>query len=187
VRRSEVLFVLTALAAAASFLAFPLVTYLPVIAGDVFKTGARGYSALLSSFGVGAIVGALLTAHRGRAPRRGTTLLVSLAAYGLATAAAVLSGRQGLAMALLFLSGIALVSAFSILNSLVQENAPEVLRGRIVSIYGLAFRGGMPLGSLVAGFLVKPLGAPPVIAGSSLLLVLLAGAVYARDGRLREL
>jgi MFS family permease len=187
VRRSDVLFVLTVLAAVSSFLAFPLVTYLPVIAGDVFKTGARGYSALLSSFGVGAIAGALLTAHRGRAPKRGTTLLASMAAYGLATAAAVLSGRQGLAMVLLFLSGLSVVSAFSILNSLVQENAPEVLRGRIVSIYGLAFRGGMPLGSLAAGFLVKPLGAPPVIAGFSLLLVLLAGVVYLREARLRDL
>jgi predicted MFS family arabinose efflux permease len=169
----------------ASFLAFPLVTYLPVVAGDVFRTGAAGYSALLSSFGVGAIVGALITAQRGRAPRRGRTLLVSMAAYGVATAAAVLSGRQRLAMALLFVSGLSVVSAFSILNSLVQENAPEVLRGRIVSIYGLAFRGGMPLGSLAAGFLVKPLGAPPVIAGFSILLAVLAGAVYLR--RLREL
>jgi hypothetical protein len=45
----------------------------------------------------------------------------------------------------------------------------------------------MPLGSLVAGFLVKPLGAPPVIAGFSLLLVLLAGVVYLREARLRDL
>ena len=187
VARSEVLFVLTSLAAASSFLAFPLVTYLPVIAGDVLGTGARGYSQLLSSFGVGAIVGAVVTAHRGNAPKRGLLLLASLAAYGLTAAAAVLSGRQLYAMALLFLSGICVVSAFSILNSLVQEAAPDVLRGRIVSIYGLAFRGGMPVGSLVAGFLVKPLGAPPVIATFSLLLAVLAGALYLRDGRIRNL
>jgi MFS family permease len=90
-------------------------------------------------------------------------------------------------MALLFLLGICVVSAFSILNSLVQEAAPDILRGRIVSIYGLAFRGGMPVGSLVAGFLVKPLGAPPVIAAFSLLLAVLAGVVYLRNGRIRSL
>ncbi|MFI5184874.1 MAG: MFS transporter, partial [Vicinamibacteria bacterium] len=88
VRRSDLLFVLMALAASSSFLAFPLVTYLPVIAGDVFKTGARGYSWLLMSFGVGAIAGALVTAHRGKAEGRGRLLLGSLSLYGTATAAA---------------------------------------------------------------------------------------------------
>jgi MFS family permease len=187
VRQSDLLFVMMALAASASFLAFPLTTYLPVIAGDVFGTGAKGYSQLLTSFGVGAILGALVTAHRGKAKGRGLTLLASLAVYGVATATAVLCGRQGLAMALLFVAGICVVSAFSILNSLMQENAPDDLRGRIVSIYGLAFRGGMPLGSLVAGFLVKGFGAPATLAGFSLCLLVLAALVYLRDGRIRAL
>ncbi len=86
VRQSNLLFVMMALAASASFLAFPLTTYLPVIAGDVFRTGAKGYSQLLTSFGVGAILGALVTAHRGKAKGRGRTLLASLAVYGLASA-----------------------------------------------------------------------------------------------------
>jgi MFS family permease len=187
VRRSELLFVLMAMSACASFLAFPLITYLPVIAGDVLKTGAKGYSWLLMSFGVGAILGALVTAHRGKASGRGRLLLASLTLYGVATAAAVLSGRQFVAMGLLFISGISLVSGFSIMNSLMQESAPEELRGRIVSIYGLAFRGGMPLGSLVAGFLVKGFGAPQTIAAFSLTLVVLATTLTLRNGRLRAL
>ncbi len=52
----------------ASFLAFPLITYLPVIAGNVLGTGASGYSLLLTSVGLGAIVGAVGTAQRGHAP-----------------------------------------------------------------------------------------------------------------------
>lgn len=187
VRDDRALSLLTALAAAASFLAFPLITYLPVIAGDVLRSGAAGYSQLLSSFGVGAIVGAVVTAQRGHVSGRGRTLLLSMVVYGLATLAAVLSARQALSMALLVVSGWSLVSAFSILNSLVQENAPEALRGRIVSIYGLAFRGGMPLGSLSAGFLVKGFGAPAVIGAYSLALVLLSASVYARSGRVRAL
>jgi MFS family permease len=187
VRQSDVLFVLMALAASSSFLAFPLITYLPVIAGDVLKTGAKGYSGLLMSFGVGAIVGALVTAQRGKADGRGRLLLASLSLYGIATAAAVLSGQQSVAMALLFVSGVSVVSAFSIMNSLMQESAPEELRGRIVSIYGLAFRGGMPLGSLVAGFLVKGFGAPQTIGAFSLGLVALSGALTLRNGRLRAL
>lgn len=187
VRESDVLFVLTSLAAAGSFLAFPLITYLPVIAGDVLKTGAKGYSQLLSAFGVGAILGALFTAHRGKVAGRGTGVLRGLAAYGIVTAAAVWSPWYQVSLALLFVSGFSLVVAFSVLNSLVQESAPDALRGRIVGIYGLAFRGGMPLGSLVAGFLVRSFGAPATLGAFSLVLVALAGAVYLANGRIRAL
>ena len=186
-RGSPLLSLLTALGAAGSFLTFPLITYLPVIAGDVLGTGAAGYSLLLSSFGGGAIGGALFTAHRGQVPGRGRALLVAFLAYGLAALGAVLSSRQAIEMALLFVAGWALVSAFSTLNSLVQENAPDAFRGRILSIYGLAFRGGMPLGSLLAGVAVRPLGAPAVIGAFSVVLVLLAGGMFARSERLRAL
>ena len=50
------------------------------------------------------------------------------------------------------------LTAFSTLNSLVQENAPDALRGRVLSIFGFAFRGGMPVGSLAAGALVRTSG-----------------------------
>ena len=90
-------------------------------------------------------------------------------------------------MALLFVSGWSLVTAFSTLNSLVQENAPDALRGRVVSIYGLAFRGGMPLGSLIAGALVRGLGAPLVLGAFSGLLALVSAAVFARNRRLRAM
>src|SRR6185295_14069998 len=150
-----------------------LVTYLPVVAGEVLRTGAAGYSLLLTSFGVGAILGAIFTSRRGHRPRRDRALLGHLAGYGVATIAAMASGRQTVAMALLVGSGFSIVSAFSILSSLVQENAPDSLRGRVLSIYGLAFRGGMPLGSLAAGFLVRGFGAPRVIEAYCLALVAL--------------
>jgi MFS family permease len=86
-------------------------------------------------------------------------------------------------MILLFVSGTCIVSAFSIMNSLVQEGAPEILRGRIVSIYGLAFRGGMPVGSVVAGFLVKAFGAPATLAAFSCVLIVLSAALYPRSAR----
>jgi predicted MFS family arabinose efflux permease len=184
---SPVLSVLTALGLTGSLFAFPLLTYLPVIAGDVLKTGAQGYSLLLSSFGVGAIGGAIATAQRGHVPGRGRLMLATLFLYAVTALAAVLSTRQAVAMALLFVAAWSLVTAFSTLNSLVQENAPDALRGRVLSIYGLAFRGGMPLGSLIAGPLVRTLGAPAVLGSFSGLLALVSVAVYIRNGRLRAL
>jgi len=187
VAASPTLAALILIAGAGSFLAFPLITYLPVIAGDVLKTGAEGFSLLLSSFGIGAIVGAVATAQRGHVAGRGRTLLLALVVYGVATAAAVSSSRQPLSMACLLVSGFSMVTAFSTVNSLVQENAPAPLKGRVLGIYGFAFRGGMPLGSLTAGVLVRSLGAPAVIGGFSAGLALLAGAMYLRRGGVREL
>jgi predicted MFS family arabinose efflux permease len=184
-RSSPLLALLTGLGAAGSFLGFPLITYMPVIAGDLLGTGPAGYSLLLSSFGAGAIAGALFTAHRGHVPGRGRALLAAFMVYGAASFGTVLSSRQPIAMALLFAAGWALVAAFSTLNSLVQENAPDAFRGRILSIYGLAFRGGMPLGSLVAGLAIRAFGAAPVIGAFSTALALVAAGLLFRNERLR--
>ena len=177
----------TLLAAVASFLAFPLITYLPVIAGDVLKTGAPGYSLLLSSVGVGAIVGAVGTAHRGNVKGRGRLMLVAFAAFGLVTIGAALSRWQPLSMLFLVGSGFALTTAFSTLNSLVQEMAPDALRGRVLSIFGLAFRGGGPVGSLLAGSLVRVAGAPVVMAAYAAVLLCVATFLLLRGGELRRL
>jgi predicted MFS family arabinose efflux permease len=184
---SPILSTLTLLGAVGSFLAFPLITYLPVFAGDVLRTGVTGYSLLLTSFGSGAILGALTTAHRGNQPGRGKRLLVAMIVYGAVTAAAMACRVQWMAMALLVLSGISMVTAFSTLNSLVQENAPDALKGRILSIYGLAFRGGLPLGALLAGVLVGPFGAPLVIGAFSLAVAALAAGTLAWNQRIRGL
>ncbi len=170
----------------ASFLAFPLITYLPVIAGDVLRSGASGYSLLLTSLGVGAIVGAIGAAQRGSARGRGRLMLQAFALFGVVTFAAVLSRWQWLSMTLLVGSGFFLTTAFSTLNSLVQEMAPDGLRGRVLSIFGLAFRGGGPVGSLVAGVLVRSAGAPLVLAVFSALLLLTAMALV-RGSSLRKL
>jgi predicted MFS family arabinose efflux permease len=178
---------LTLLAAAGSFLAFPLITYLPVLAGDVFGTGAAGYSLLLSSFGLGAIVGALAAAHRGRFEGRGRAVVVAFVVFAVAALGAVTASGPALALVLLPVAGASLITAFSTVNSLVQEHSPPAMKGRILGLYGLAFRGGMPLGSLVAGALVSRLGVPAVIGTFCLTLAALSAAVYARRPALRAL
>ncbi len=187
VRRDPTLLAATLLGFTASFLAFPLITYLPVLAGDVLKTGASGYSLLLTSIGIGAIAGAIGTAQRGRASGRGRLMLAGYLLFGVFAAGAALSRWQPLSMALLVGAGFCLTTAFSTLNSLVQEMAPDALRGRVLSIFGLAFRGGSPVGSLVAGAFVRQAGAPVVMAVYAVILLAVAGALLARGSRLREL
>ena len=72
--------------------------------------------------------------------------------------------------AVLFVAGICLIGLFSSITSLVQLNVTDELRGRVMSIFMLAFRGGMPLGNLVAGYLASRFSpSTALIAGSGLL------------------
>jgi predicted MFS family arabinose efflux permease len=113
-------------------------------------------------------------------------MLLSFVAFGILTVGAMLSRSQWLSMPLLVGTGFMLTTAFSTLNSLVQEAAPEALRGRVLSIFGLAFRGGGPLGSLIAGFLVRGAGAPLVMAVYAAVLAVIAGALVLRRSDLES-
>jgi predicted MFS family arabinose efflux permease len=64
-----------------------------------------------------------------------------------------------------------MMGVFSMVSSLVQLITPNEMRGRVMSVYNLAFRGGMPLGSLATGWLVPIYSAPHVLAANGLLLV----------------
>src|SRR5260370_35144707 len=101
----------------------------------------------------------------------GLTALLVQAIYGMLILAFAMSDVLWLSDILLFLTGAALMLVFSTVTSLVQLIAPNEMRGRVMSIYMLAFRGGIPLGSLVSGWLATHLGAPPVIGINGALLV----------------
>jgi septal ring factor EnvC (AmiA/AmiB activator) len=68
---------------------------------------------------------------------------------------------------LLFLAGTALLIVFSLTGSLVQLTVPDELRGRVMSIYLTAFRGGLPLGSLVSGALTRYAPAETIVAANA--------------------
>jgi hypothetical protein len=69
-----------------------------------------------------------------------------------------------------------MIGVFSMVNSLVQLIVTNQMRGRVMSVYNFAFRGGMPMGNLVTGWLVPMFTAPVVLAANGLLLM--AVAVY---------
>ena len=63
-----------------------------------------------------------------------------------------------------------MVMVFAMISSLAQLTAPNELRGRVMSIYMVAFRGGMPLGSLVAGYMATVTSPPAVLTVNGVLL-----------------
>ena len=178
---------LTVLAAATTFLGFALLTFLPLFAEQVFKQGASTYSHLMAFSGAGSIVGALMVAWLGKFKRMGLTALLMQIVYGGLIIMFALSRSLPISELLLFFTGFALMMVFSTVTSLVQLIAPNEMRGRVMSIYMIAFRGGMPLGSLVSGWLATMISAPTVLIVNGVLLSLVAAWFLLNNHGVRDL
>jgi MFS family permease len=156
-------------------------TVLPVVARDVLGSGARGYGMLLAGAGVGAILGALVTAGgrgsegaRGRALAAQATLGVGLMAFGAAR-------HLGLATGVLVVVGFAVAVQLSTTNGFLQTTAPPELRGRVISLYFWIFVGLSPIGGLAAGLVAERLGAPWTAVGAGTLCLLAATVAWLRS------
>jgi MFS family permease len=187
VRREGSLLALTVLAFTTTFLAFAVLTFLPLFAKQVFHQDVAEYTRLLAFSGSGSVVGAIVVAWLGKYKRMGRTALIVQALCGLLIAGFALSRVLWLSDILLFCTGAALIIVFATVTSLVQLVVPNELRGRVMSIYMVAFRGGMPLGSLVSGYFASKFGAPIVLVCNGILLAAVATYFMIRSHGVREL
>jgi predicted MFS family arabinose efflux permease len=187
VRDNRVMFTLTILVTVSTFLAMPIMTMLPAFATEVLTThGSAGtrLSMLMASQGLGAILGALIIGSLDTSHRMGRLILRIQFVLGLLIAGFALSTSLPLSLVLLFVSGVFFMLLFSISFSLVQLAVPDDLRGRVVSIYMVALRGGGPIGGIVAGALADRFTTPGVMAVNGGLLALVAvSMVVFRRGR----
>jgi predicted MFS family arabinose efflux permease len=124
--------------------------------------------------GVGSICGSLVIAGRGNIRRKGRAALLMLICLGAAIAGFSLSSWLPLSYIALMLVGFFMMGAFAMVTSLVQLTTTDEMRGRVMSVYNFAFRGGMPMGNLVSGWLVPIFSAPLVLASSGSLLIVVA-------------
>jgi len=187
VRREPGLIGLTVLAFATTFLGTPILTFLPLFAQDVFRGGVGQYTQLMACAGAGAVTGALVVAWLGKFRGMGRTLLVLQLVFGGLLALFAITRVIWINAALLFAGGACMVMVFAMLSSLVQLIAPNEMRGRVMSIYMVAFRGGMPLGSLVAGYVATLTSAPTVLTVNGVLLSLVAAWFLLKREGVREL
>jgi MFS family permease len=170
VRAHRALGGLSFLGFAATFLGNPLLTFLPLFAEYVLGGGVVQYTQLMACAGAGAVSGALVVAWLGRFPHMGRTLLLGQVAMGIIIVLFAVTTVFWMNAVLLFAAGACMVMVFSTLSSLVQLNAPNEMRGRVMSIYMVAFRGGMPLGSLLGGWIASTTSAPLVLVVNGTLL-----------------
>jgi predicted MFS family arabinose efflux permease len=174
VRKQGSMEALTILAFCMTALSMPMRTYIPVFVKDIFHRGPETYGNLLSLMGVGSICGSLAVAGIGNIKNKGRFALTMLVCLGLAIAGFSVSKRLPLSYAMLVLVGASMMAVFATVTSLVQLITTNEMRGRVMSVYNCAFRGGMPMGNLVSGWLVPMFTAPVVLGVNGLLLVLVA-------------
>lgn len=166
----------------------PVVELLPGFAAEVFASGASGLAAMTSTVGIGAILaGFWLGARQGGA---GLTRIVL--ANSLVLAAAVLifaaTDRIWIALPALALAGFSMSATGISLQTLIHLAASPSVRGRVLSIHGLIFRGGPALGALGMGILSERFGLRlPVFLGALAVIAAWFWAHRRRDRIARSL
>ncbi|MBX9758616.1 MAG: MFS transporter [Beijerinckiaceae bacterium] len=150
--------VMLTLLVVASVCVRPLQDMLPGFSGDVFNAGARGLAWLTSSVGVGAMLGAVYIASRGALS--GLTTLAMLGCFGTAAAALGFVATTNLWVAVFFgaMLGFSINVMSTSIQALMQLATDDRMRGRVMALYLLLFRGFPALGALALGFLSNVIG-----------------------------
>jgi MFS family permease len=174
IRKQSAMEGLMILAFCMTALGIPMMTFLPVFAKDIFRQGPKTLTLFFSASGFGSIVGALTVAWLGNVRHKGRIALVMMTCLGAGIGGFAISTTLWISCLMLFISGAALISVFALVNSLVQLITTNEMRGRVMSVYNFAFRGGMPLGNLMTGWLVPMFSAPVVLAVNGVLLMAVA-------------
>ncbi len=154
-----------------SLLGLQYAVFLPIFASDIFHGGARGLGLLMSSAGVGAVLGALHFAARTEFKGLARWIAGTSAMCGIGLVLFSQSRVFWVSMAVLFGVGFSATVQMAATNTIVQSRVPDELRGRIMAVYATMFMGVQPIGSLLAGGVAKRIGAPYTLAIFGLLVM----------------
>jgi MFS family permease len=147
-----------------SIMNYPFLVLLPVFADRILGGGPEALGLLMSSFGLGAILGAIYMASR--TGLRGLSRTITRATIGYGVTLILFAFSPTLYLSCLFLvaTGFGLMLQVSSTNTSLQTLTPDALRGRVMGFYGMMFLGMAPIGSLMAGWLGEWVGARYTVA-----------------------
>jgi predicted MFS family arabinose efflux permease len=174
IRSREGLRPLVVLSFLMTLLGFSMIGFVPVFVQSVFRRGPETYRLFLICSGAGSVTGGLVVAFFSKMQHKGRKALMMVACWGALITGFALSRSVPLSCALLFCAGAATMGSASLMISTVQLMVSDDMRGRVMSVYNLSFRSGMPMGSLILGSVIPLFGLSPTIAVSGSTLVVLA-------------
>ena len=189
-RRTPTIAIPLAMMSLVGLLAYEFPVSLPVLAERTFHGGAEAYGFMTAAMGIGAVIGGLFTAARGRTGLR--PMIIASAGFGVAILVTAVAPVIGLAYVALLFAGWASVSFIAIGNSTIQLSAAPDMRGRVIALWQVAFQGTTPIGGPAVGWIIALSGARGgLAAGGAACLVAGAGGLLlarraGRAGRSQE-
>ncbi|HEX8231314.1 MAG TPA: MFS transporter [Chloroflexia bacterium] len=160
-----------------SVFAFPYVVLLPIFADTILHVGETGYGTLMAFSGIGSLIGAVgLAFQSGRSTvKRGRLVLIGSIGLPIFLAIFSLSPNYLLSLAMLVGIGWTMIAVNATINTVVQTNVPDELRGRVNGVFAFLFIGMAPFGNLQAGLIADHFGAPmALLVGAVTSLVVIA-------------
>jgi MFS family permease len=164
------------LVAIVSLVGVPFTVLLPVIATEWLGGGAETLGFLMAATGLGALAGALYLASRHSVRGLSGVIVFAATLFGASLAGVALSRELWLTLVCLALAGFGMMAQMASSNTVLQTIVDDDKRGRVMSLYSMAFTGVTPLGSLLMGAIASAIGAAAAIGAGGIACLAAAGA-----------
>ena len=174
------------LAAVVSIFGWSYSTLMPVSASQTFHLTAAGLGYLYAAVGLGAITGIIVISVWSRFINPIRCILTETIVFAVALFCFPFVTHVALAVPLLFIMGGVIVSQFAMINTVIQHEVADEMRGRVLSLYTLVFLGLSPLGSLEIGFVAEHFGTSIAIQISAGIVFLFGVYLFVKNRHLKQ-
>ncbi|MDZ4345162.1 MAG: MFS transporter [Candidatus Binatia bacterium] len=159
---------------------------MPVFARNVLDVGSQGFGFLQSAGGAGALCGVLAVAYFSHKGGKGRLAIGGALTFGVLIIFFAFSKSYPLSLAVAFFLGVSSQFYMTTINTILQVNLPDQLRGRVMGIFGLTW-DLMPVGGMIAGAIAEFAGAPVAVGFGGLMVAGMAAAVAIALPNIRRL
>jgi MFS family permease len=170
-----------------SLMGMPYTVLMPIFAKDILHGGPHTLGFLMSSAGIGALIGGIYLASRKSVLGLGRILAVATGIFGAGLIAFSLSKNLWFSLAMIFITGFGMIIQIASSNTILQTITEDDKRGRVMSFFTMAFMGMSPWGNLLAGALANKIGAPYTVLISGGVCILGALIFSTRIPSLRKI
>jgi MFS family permease len=160
------------LLAITSLVGMPYMVLMPIFARDILHGGPHTLGFLMGASGVGALVGALYLASRKSLLGLGKLIVIASSTFGAGLIVFSFSRSYPFSLFILLFTGFGMIVEMASSNTIIQTIVDEDKRGRVMSLYAMAFGGTAPFGSIMAGILASRIGAPNTLIISGTICII---------------
>ncbi len=162
-----------------SLFVLPFATLIPVYAKDIFHGTASTFGMIDSAIGVGAFVGAIFLASLKHTANLRRILTINTFVFGAGLALFSHMEYYPLALMCITIGAFGMMSQVTVTNTIIQTTVKQSMRGRVISIFAMAFFGMQPLGGLIIGSISQRFGVENTVLGEGI-IALLIGVLHVR-------